>query len=90
MNEKETLRRKLLDLGLSMARSGEHTDHRSIFAELRCRTDYWVAQYELECPGVHKQFDIVCAETQRRGSRSRLTGMPTPAEEQVADRMLPV
>jgi hypothetical protein len=35
MNEKKTLRRKLFDLGLSMARSGEHTDHRSIFAELR-------------------------------------------------------
>ena len=88
MNEKETLRRSLLDLGLSMARSGEHTDHRSIFAELRRRTDYWVAQYELESPGVRKQFDIVCAETQRRG-RSRVTGMPTPSEEQRADRMLP-
>jgi len=89
MNEKETVRRKLLDHGLNMARSGEHTDHRSIFAELRRRTDYGVAQYELESPGVRKQFDIVCAETQRRG-RSGLTGMPTLSEEQVADRMLPV
>ena len=88
MNEKETLRGKLLGLGLSMARSGEHTDHRSIFAELRRRTDYWIAQYELESPGVRKQFDIVCAETQRRG-RSRSTAMPTPLEEQIADRMLP-
>ncbi len=85
MNEQETVRRQLLDRGLSMARSGEHTDHRSIFAELRRRNDYWVAQYELESPGVRKQFDIVCAETQRRG-RSKWTGMPTPShllEEQV-------
>lgn len=88
MNEKETVRRKLLDHGLNLARSGEHTDHRSIFAELRRRTDYWVAQYELESPGVRKQFDIVCAETQRRG-RSKWTGVPKSShmlEAQVAGR----
>ena len=88
MNEKETVRRKLLDDGLNMARSGEHSDHRSIFAELRRRTDYWVAQYEMESPGVRKQFDIVCAETQRRG-KAKWTGGPTSSymlEEQVAGR----
>ena len=88
MNEKETVRRKLLDYGLNMARSGKHSDHRSIFAEIRRCTDYWVAQYELESPGVRKQLDIVCAETRRRG-RSKWTGVPTSShmlEEQVAGR----
>ena len=62
MNETETIRRKLLEEGLSMARTGQHTDHRSIFAELRRRRDYTLARYELESPGVRKQFDIVCAD----------------------------
>ena len=74
MNETETIRRKLLEEGLSMARTGQHTDHQSIFADLRRSSDYWLARYELESPGVRKQFDIVCAEAWRRGPR--LGGSP--------------
>jgi hypothetical protein len=49
-----------------MARSGQHSDHQSIFVELRRSRDYWLARYELESPGVRKQFDIVCAEARKR------------------------
>jgi hypothetical protein len=80
MNETETIRRKLLEEGLSMARTGQHTDHQSIFADLQRSSDYWLARYELESPGVRKQFDIVCAEARRKAryaERNR-TGVPIP------------
>jgi hypothetical protein len=62
----ETARRKLLDEGFSMARSGEHADHRTIIAELQRSADYPLVRMHFESPGVLKQLDMICIETQRR------------------------
>ena len=62
----ETARRKLLDEGFSMARSGKHADHRTIVAELQRSVDYPLVRLHLERPGVLKQFDVICAEALKR------------------------
>ena len=66
MDDMETARRKLLDEGFSMARSGKHTDHRTIVAELQRSADYPLARLNLESPGVLKQFDMICAEARKK------------------------
>jgi hypothetical protein len=66
MDDMETARRKLLDEGFSMARSGKHADHRTIVAELQRSADYALVRLHLENPGVLKQFDIICAEARKR------------------------
>jgi hypothetical protein len=66
MDGMETARRKLLDEGFSMARSGKHADHRTIVAELQRSPDYALVRLHLENPGVLKQFDVICAEALNR------------------------
>ena len=66
MDAIETARRKLLDKGFTMARSGNHADHRTILAELQRSPDYPLARLNLESPGVLKQFDMLCAEARKK------------------------
>jgi hypothetical protein len=66
MDAIETARRKLLDKGFTMARSGNHADHRTIITELQRSPDYPLARLNLESPGVLKQFDMLCAEGRKR------------------------
>jgi hypothetical protein len=49
-----------------MARSGKHADHRTIVAELQRSADFPLVRLYLESPGVLRQFDMICAEAQKR------------------------
>ena len=66
MDKMETARRKLLDEGFAMARSGNHADHQTIVADLQRSADYALVRLHLGNPGVLKQFDMICAEARKR------------------------
>jgi hypothetical protein len=66
MDAIETARRKLLDKGFTLARSGNHADHRTILTELQRSPDYPLARLNLESPGVLRQLDMLCAEARKR------------------------
>ena len=61
-------RRRALDHARDLARSGEHTDHRSIISHLAGREDWALVQEWLENRAFHTQLDKLCAMAQERRS----------------------
>ena len=56
-------RRRFLEMTFTLARSRDHADHRTIYAELERHDDYELVRFNFESPAVRKQVDRICAET---------------------------
>jgi len=62
------LRAKLMNYARTLARSGEHVDHRSIISHLATREDAALVLGWLRDRAFHGQLDKLCAIAQERRS----------------------
>jgi hypothetical protein len=58
-------RAKVLNYARELARSGVHTDHKSIMVEVTARDDFAVARKWLENSAFRAQLDKLCAQARR-------------------------
>ena len=78
-------RAKLMNYARTLARSGEHADHKSIIAHLATLEGFEAVRGRFEDRAFHAQLDKLCALA--RGAAPELTSRPKAARNAHADLM---
>jgi hypothetical protein len=74
-----TQRKRVLDVARDLARSGCHTDHRSIFAQIETMDGFSNARNGLQV--IRSQIDHLCALAKPRRARIDIPGRQRPEND---------